>query len=266
MRKAYFAFLFLFSLFIKRHVTVSGPKYHNMKPKNKNLYSSKKYSKYKNLNDTNKKNVRSELNYANHDSKYIHKKKSKYSHMKSHHPLYNHSHSTRKRALTKQYEKLFALYCKTLKKQYLSPSEFKFRFKSFIKNLGFFIQKWDDPLERIRLEYSERVPVRIVILPDKRLNVDFQENENEGSTEFELNRFSDMSQEEHDQIFGFDQSFFDEEKYPTNLENEKSDKGEKEGIQNIRNYIKKSQANGVKYDEDLIKKYFDGKIYIQIIL
>ena len=184
--------------------------------------------------------------------------------MPDYHPIHAVKQSQKMAKLKKQYQKLFAIYCRVQNKNYVSVSEVKFRFKSFIKNMGYFIQKSDNPLEHINLDYQEGANPRVVIKPDKRINVDFVEIDNEDETKFELNQFSDLTENEHKQMFSMDQSFFNEDKYPTKMEDHESTFKGPKGVERVRKYVKKMQAQGVQYGQKVLDGIFQGNLLISV--
>jgi hypothetical protein len=127
--------------------------------------------------------------------------------------------------------------------------------KIFRENLNQFIMPQDDILERIKIEHIEKETPRIIIIPDKRLSVDFNIDEtNEDEPVFELNQFSDLTNEEFENIYLLDQSFFDEEKFPTKTE--KDDK-KFDGIKNIQRYLSKLEEKGVQISNDIRDFYMN---------
>lgn len=184
--------------------------------------------------------------------------------MPGYHPIHAVKQSQKMAKLKKQYQKLFAIYCRVQNKKYVSVSEIKFRFKSFITNMGYFIQKSDNPLEHINMDYHQGSKPRIVIKPDKKINVDFVEIDNEDETKFELNQFSDLTENEHNQMFSLDQSFFNEDKYPTKIEEDQSISKGPKGVENVRKYVKKMQAQGVQYEQKVLDGIFQGNPFLSV--
>lgn len=147
---------------------------------------------------------------------------------------------------------------KLTKKSYHTMKEYNYRLKIFKENLFKFIQKNDSLQKRIIIKQDGDNGLRMYIIPDKRLNVDFFEAEqnanspDEDSVRFEINKFSDMSQQEFDSIFLLDQSFFDEQKNPPFFNPDYDDS--KLGIQNIENYISMMEKKGVILKTDSTKQ------------
>ena len=135
-------------------------------------------------------------------------------HLANSHPLYKVLES-RKRDLKEQHLlKIFKLYKSSQHKLYLSPTEFSYRMKVFRKNLNYFIKSTDDISDCIKIDRSEANRERLIIIPDKTLRADF--NSPDGSdldVSFELNKFSDFTEQEFDSSFLLDQRFFDEKKF-----------------------------------------------------
>jgi C1A family cysteine protease len=158
---------------------------------------------------------------------------------------------------SKEMAKLFSLFMKLNKKKYKSLSEYDYRLKIFKENLFQFIQKGDKITDRVIIKKYPDGKMRLIIIPDKRLNVDFYEAEghatasNENSVKFEINKFSDMSEEEYDNMFSLDQSFFDETKNPPYIHPDYQDN--KPEYKDIKNYLKILQKE--KPDEDISKKF-----------
>lgn len=116
-----------------------------------------------------------------------------------------------------QYQELFSLYIKTNKKKYISKSEYDFRFKVFKKNLFMYIKKNESLRNKIYIKKDQNGNYRLYIIPDKSmislLNEDMNNEPQDNSTQYELNKFSDMSDKEFDSIFSLDQRYFDDENF-----------------------------------------------------
>ena len=152
---------------------------------------------------------------------------------------------------SKEMKKLFKLFLKLNQKKYNSLNEYKFRYKTFKNNLFYFIKKNDNVKDRVNILRDDHGKLRLYIIPNKRLNVDFYDAEEAGqgiendSLRFEINKFSDMSEQEFESIFSLDQSFFDESKNPPYFAPEHQNF--KPGNENIENYLKILQKTDPNY-------------------
>jgi hypothetical protein len=125
----------------------------------------------------------------------------------------------------------------------------------FKTNLSKFIHPDDDVLDRIQIEHQKGKKARILVIPDKRLSVDFNNEPGDDQTKpsFELNKFSDLTNKEFDNLFLLDENFFDEEKYPVNLND---DTDSLEGIDSVRETIQNMEKQGFAIDKKVKEKYF----------
>lgn len=150
---------------------------------------------------------------------------------------------------------VFNLYCKLQRKTYKSFKELNYRMRIFKQNLQMFIRPEDDVLDRIKIEQVKGTTPRIIILPDQRLSVDFSDEVEESlRPSFELNKFSDLTNKEFDNLFLLDQDYFDEEKYPIHLEDGAEE--EVEGIESIKASILGLEKVGIKIDKEVKDRYF----------
>ena len=106
-----------------------------------------------------------------------------------------------------QVDKLFNQFMNIQNKKYNSIKELEFRKKNFETTIYRFIKKGDNISERIIFEEDTK---RVFIIPDKSMSVGFANEDNQEQMKFQLNKFSDLSQQELDSIFSLDQSFFKE--------------------------------------------------------
>jgi C1A family cysteine protease len=152
---------------------------------------------------------------------------------------------------------LYKLFCKVQKKRFTSLQEWKYRLKVFKKNLKYFILPEDDVLDRIQIEHSKDSQMRILIIPDKRLSVDFYDDDEEDPTIFELNKFADYTPDEMDNLFHIDQSFFNQNQKETlNNSNQTNSSIKIYGTKNVQEYILKMESEGYSFDQDLRDRYF----------
>lgn len=173
------------------------------------------------------------------------------------HPLIKEIKAKTRESKKKHLSELFNLYSKLQNKHYKTLKELQFRKKIFKENLNKFIMKEDDVMDRIEMEQSKDSGVRLLIIPDKRLSVDFyvdEEETPEDHVQFELNQFSDLSEKEFDNLYLLDQSYFDESKYPV-----KYDDLGFSGISNIRKYLKKLEKTGFKHVDKYKQMYAEHK-------
>jgi hypothetical protein len=144
-------------------------------------------------------------------------------------------------------------------KKYHSMKEYNYRFKIFKDNLLYFIKKEDNPRDRIFITNDLNGRKRLYIIPDKKLNIDFYEPEenvessDEDALKFEINKFSDMSKKEFESIFTLDQKYFDEKINPPYFNPDHNDS--KLGIQNIEKYLNLTKTKGFKKKEK--KSFFN---------
>ena len=153
-------------------------------------------------------------------------------------------------------QQVFNLFVRLQKKRYRSVSELKYRMRVFKKNLHRFIRPEDDVLQRIRVEKGAERGPKIEIIPDKRLSVDFNfdgEDDDFGKSIFELNKFSDLTDAEFDNLYLLDQSYFDSSKHP--VEGQVPDSSS--GIESIQKYISSLEEHGVPLDPALKNRYFN---------
>ena len=171
------------------------------------------------------------------------------------HPLIKNWNSLKNKSKQEHLKEVFNLFCKLQEKNYNSVKEFEYRMKIFRKNLNQFILSEDDVIERIKIEHLQNQKPRIIIIPDKRLSVDFNTDydDKEEVSIFELNKFSDLTNKEFENLYLLDQSFFDEEKFPIKIEEDKNFKG----IKIIQEYIDKLEKRGVKISKSLKDLYMD---------
>ena len=170
------------------------------------------------------------------------------------HPLLKSIQSQIKESKNDHLKEIFSLYTKMQKKVYKSINELNYRMKIFRENLNQFIMPKDDILDRIKIE-QDKEQTRIIIIPDKRLSVDFNTDyDDQDASIFELNKFSDLTNEEFENLFLLDQSFFDENKFPTNVA---KDDDNFDGIKTIQRYLNKLEQKGVQISKDIKNFYLD---------
>ena len=153
---------------------------------------------------------------------------------------------------------IFLLFCRLQNKHFHSQKEWEFRLKVFKKNLDFFIRKEDDVKDRILVKH-EKDKTFLQILPDKRLSVDFYDDDQDDPTIFELNKFAILTEKEIDNMFHLDESFFNEKNLEKN-ELEVSFDSKDYGLKPIQEYIRKMEKKGNTIDPNLKKRYISNDI------
>lgn len=149
---------------------------------------------------------------------------------------------------------VFKLYLQLQNKHYKSLSEFNFRMKVFRDNLRAFVLPGDDLLARVRLETSREQRPRLLIVPDKRLSVDFGGEDSTEGVQFELNKFSDLSDREFENLYLLDQSFFGPEKFPAVPAPERKT----QGLAAVQQYLARLEQRGVSVSPQLRQLYLEA--------
>ena len=145
-----------------------------------------------------------------------------------------------------QIERLFRLFAKIERKQYKSLSEFNFRKRIFARNILGFVRKEDSIWERVYSQTDDSGRARLFISPDRRLSVDFSEEDDDDPMKFELNWFSDMSQDEFRSIYLLDQAYFDENRFAPHFDSRLLDS--KFGKKNVDDYVQRMKELGYRLD------------------
>lgn len=171
------------------------------------------------------------------------------------HSLIAQLDSIRNRSKSEHLREIFSLYSKLQNKEYKSLNEFNYRMRVFRKNLNQFVLPHDDLLDYIQIENDDSASPRLLIIPDKRLSVDFNTDHDQDDVAlFELNKFSDLTDQEFDNLYLLDQSYFDLKKFPVKFEADTKF----EGIAKIQKYLAKLEAKGVQISQKLKNLYLDA--------
>ena len=145
---------------------------------------------------------------------------------------------------------VFRLFQNMKNKKYISKREYNFRKNRFRQTILHFIQNEADLKDRLYVEEDKHGEKRLFIIPDKQMNVDFQDDEE--PMKFELNKFSDLSDEEFKLMFLLDQKYFNHEYFPPHFDDSFND-----GIlgkKNIDQYISQMKDKGYKFDSIITSK------------
>ena len=110
----------------------------------------------------------------------------------------------------------------------------------------------EDLSEMSRMVEGEEGLLEKEVSKDEEEGLEEDESEN-GSVKFELNEFSDITDEEFRNQFLLDQSFFDEKKHPVMIEKDVAKLGF--GEHNVREYLERMAKKGKKFSDKIVNFY-----------